>query len=201
MAEAIRPVLREVPAELIGDRVIVRPYHPGDGLNSGRPWMSRGSICFHGCPGDANIRLQKTRRNSYARCMRNGYCVRTCLPGIWERASGRYLGGTGLHRIDWEVPSFEIGYWLRKSAAGNGYMTEAVRLLCNLAFETLGANRVAIHAAAGNLKSAAIPKRLGFVHESTQRNAKRVSNGELVDMLVFAMTPEEYDRTIRVLNL
>jgi RimJ/RimL family protein N-acetyltransferase len=189
--------LREVPNELVGERVIVRPYRPGDGaqlweaVEESRehllPWLPWGDT--HKSPSDSE---------EFARKMEAKWLLREDMPaGIWERATGRYLGGTGLHRIDWEVPSFEIGYWLRKSAVGNGFMTEAVRLLCALAFETLGANRVHIQAAAGNLKSAAIPPRLGFVLESTQRNAKRISTGELVDMLVFAMTPTEYKEVMR----
>jgi hypothetical protein len=54
-------------------------------------------------------------------------------------------------------------------------------------------NRVHITAASGNYKSTAIPPRLGFIHESTQRNSGRMSTGELVDMFVFAMTPKEYE--------
>jgi RimJ/RimL family protein N-acetyltransferase len=192
MAEAVRPVLRNVPDELIGDRVIVRPYRPGDGaqlweaVDESRehllPWLPWGDT--HKSPTDSE---------EFARKMEAKWLLREDMPaGIWERATGRYLGGTGLHRIDWEVPSFEIGYWLRKSAVGHGYMTEAVRLLCTMAFETLGANRVHIQAAVGNHRSAAIPARLGFIHESTQRNAKRITTGELVDMMVFAMTPAEY---------
>ena len=39
---------------------------------------------------------------------------------------GRFLGSSGLHRIDWDVPKFEIGYWCRTSLARRGYITEAV---------------------------------------------------------------------------
>jgi ribosomal-protein-serine acetyltransferase len=111
---------------------------------------------------------------------------------VWENATERLLGGSGLHRINWEIPRFEIGYWLRTSAQGQGFMTEAVALLCRLAFETLGANRVEIHCDARNLKSAALPRRLGFVHEATLRNESRDHFGELRDALVFALTPQDY---------
>ena len=50
---------------------------------------------------------------------------------IFERdvmgREGRFLGGTGLHRIDWTLRSFEIGYWRRKGFGGHGYVTEAAR--------------------------------------------------------------------------
>lgn len=116
------------------------------------------------------------------------------MVGLWDRATGHYLGGSGLHRIDWSVPALEIGYWLRTSAWGKGYASEAVRLLCEFAFESLRANRVEIRCDALNTRSMAVPTRLGFVQEALLRRECRDGNGELRDTLIFAMTPEDYDR-------
>jgi len=41
----------------------------------------------------------------------------------------RFLGTCGLEKIDWTLRAFEIGYWLRTSCVGKGYMTEAVAAL------------------------------------------------------------------------
>jgi ribosomal-protein-serine acetyltransferase len=194
MSEAVRPILIDLPTELIGERVIVRPYLAGDGaqlweaIEESRehilPWLPWGDT--HKTPADSE---------EFVRKMSARWLLREDLPlGIWDRTTGRYLGGTGLHRIDWAVPSFEIGYWLRKSAVGHGYMAEAVRLITRLAFETLSANHVHIHAASGNTRSAAIPPRLGFAHEATLHRSKRLANGELADMMVFVIRPEEYRR-------
>jgi len=106
--------------------------------------------------------------------------------GIWRRDSGDYLGGSGLHPRDWTIPWFEIGYWLRPSAEGHGYMTEAVRLLCDLAFGCLEAQRVHIQCDARNERSAAVARRLGFVHEGTLRSHSRSPDGQLRDTLVFS---------------
>ena len=49
---------------------------------------------------------------------------------IFERvgrdAEGDLLGGTGLHRMDWNARRFEIGYWRRTGHEGRGIATEAV---------------------------------------------------------------------------
>jgi ribosomal-protein-serine acetyltransferase len=188
-------VLIDLPAELLGERVLVRPYRSGDGralweaVEESRehilPWLPWGDSHRSSADSEAFVR----------RCAAQ-WQARESLPvGIWARSNGTYLGGCGLQSIDWDVPSFEIGYWLRRSAVGHGYMTEAVKLLCQLAFETLHANRVFIRVAAGNHRSAAIPPRLGFLREGTLRNCKRDTQGELCDMLVFGMTPEDYDRS------
>ena len=34
-----------------------------------------------------------------------------------------FIGGTGLHRIDWAQRQFEIGYWCRSSRVGEGFVT------------------------------------------------------------------------------
>jgi RimJ/RimL family protein N-acetyltransferase len=82
---------------------------------------------------------------------------------ICERLSGRLLGGTGLHRIQWEGPRFEIGYWLRTSAEGQGYVQEGVTLLTVLAFETLQAQRVQIRMDPRNARSQSVAARVGYV--------------------------------------
>lgn len=56
----------------------------------------------------------------------------------------------------------EIGYWLRTDATGRGVMTAAARALTGLAFGLPGVTRVEIHCDAANLRSAAVPRRLGF---------------------------------------
>src|SRR5260370_30512633 len=82
------------------------------------------------------------------------------ITGIFERATGRFLGGSGLSRIDWTIRRFEIGYWLRTSAIGHGYVTETVQLLTRLAFDRLQANRVEIHMDIRYQRSPSAPLRL-----------------------------------------
>lgn len=191
------PILRALPEQLLGERVLLRPYRAGDGkalfeaVDESRehilPWMPWGSQ--HGSVADSEGMVRKWHSR---------WILREDLAlGVWEQATGRYLGGSGLHRIDWEIPSFEIGYWLRRTAVGNGYMTEAAWMLCRLAFEELSAQRVHIRCAAGNQRSAAIAKRLGFLPEGALRNDKCDTNGELYDMLLFGMTPQDYAAAVQ----
>ncbi|HET7032811.1 MAG TPA: GNAT family N-acetyltransferase, partial [Casimicrobiaceae bacterium] len=112
--------------------------------------------------------------------------------GLWDRASDTFVGSSGLHRIDWSVPSVEIGYWIRSSFEGTGLISEAVAMIAAFAFETLRAQRVRIRCDARNARSAAVPRRLGFVHEATLRNETRNTDGSLRDTLEFGLTPEEF---------
>jgi RimJ/RimL family protein N-acetyltransferase len=96
------------------------------------------------------------------------------------------VGGIGLHRIDWRVPRFEMGYWVRTSHCRRGYATEAVTGCSTFAFEVLGARRVEIRCEAGNERSRRVAERAGFTLEGTLRNEARTLEGQLCDMLLFS---------------
>src|SRR5437868_4151177 len=56
----------------------------------------------------------------------------------------------------------ETGYWLRATATGQGYATEAIGALARLAFLELGVCRVVVCHDPVNAASAGVPHRLGF---------------------------------------
>lgn len=176
---------------LQGERIIVRPYRPEDAENLRaavdesrehvRPWLPFA---------DAHHSVEEAR-DWIIQGMAKWLLREDLNLSVWERASGRYLGGIGLHTHGWDVPAFEIGYWLRKSAEGHGYMAEAVRLLADFAFNELHANRVMIRCDARNARSAGVAERLGFVREARLRNEARANDGSLRDTLIFALTPSD----------
>jgi RimJ/RimL family protein N-acetyltransferase len=98
----------------------------------------------------------------------------------------RLIGSSGLHRIDWTIPKFEAGYWVRTSDERRGYITEAVATLTDFAFETLSARRLEIRASTQNARSRAVPERLGFALEGILRNDARHPDGSLRDTAVYA---------------
>ncbi|MEM7030067.1 MAG: GNAT family N-acetyltransferase [Chloroflexota bacterium] len=107
------------------------------------------------------------------------------------------IGRVGFVKVDWRLSSFEIGYWIRQSYGGQGYMTEAVQTLTDYAFDHLAATRVVIRCHALNERSAAVAQRAGFIHEGTLRSVFRDPfNNTLADLMIFAMV--EKDRGIKV---
>jgi RimJ/RimL family protein N-acetyltransferase len=98
-----------------------------------------------------------------------------------------FIGCCGFPRLDWAVPMFEIGYWLRSDRTGRGYMTEAVQALTRLALDELGARRVEIRSSAANGASGRVAQRAGFALEATLRNHRRETDGTLSDTLIFAL--------------
>jgi RimJ/RimL family protein N-acetyltransferase len=56
----------------------------------------------------------------------------------------------------------EIGYWLRTDATGRGVMTRAVARLTEIGLGLPGIERIEIHCDEANVRSAAVPERLGY---------------------------------------
>lgn len=76
-------------------------------------------------------------------------------------AGGNLIGTVGL--MDRIGPGgLEIGYWLRTGATGRGVMTRAAARVTDIALALPGIDRVEIHCDAANVRSAAVPRRLGY---------------------------------------
>jgi ribosomal-protein-serine acetyltransferase len=108
---------------------------------------------------------------------------------IFLKDTNQFVGSSGLHNPNWDVPKFEIGYWIATRYSGSGYMTEAVQGITNYAFSELKARRLEIRCDTQNLKSKAIPERLGYSLEGTLRNDDvSVGGSSLRDTCIYAKT-------------
>ncbi|HEX6357093.1 GNAT family N-acetyltransferase [Actinophytocola sp.] len=102
---------------------------------------------------------------------------------------GRMAGVAGLMaRIG--PGGLEIGYWLHPAFVGRGVATRTASLLAAEAFRT-GVQRVEIVTDVANLRSAAIPKRLGFVEvERRSPPQEPITPGEDGVDIVWRLTPD-----------
>ncbi len=88
--------------------------------------------------------------------------------------------GTIEFRVDEYNKSGELGYTLCRHFWGRGYMTEAGKLILNLAFNTLGLDRVFAEYDVRNSASGKVLSRLGMTYEGTHRR-NHVVKGVLTD--------------------
>ena len=103
-----------------------------------------------------------------------------------DKTSGELIGKGGFHTINWEIPKFEIGYWVRTSMGGRGYCTEAVNALVAFSKQQLGAKRLEICSDPRNEKSRRVAERCGFALEGILRRNMRDPYGGLRDSCMFA---------------
>ncbi len=184
------PILIDLPYSFETDRLTLRGPLPGDGSRLRdaiiesqaelKPWM----------PWAIDIQSE-VEQEVWARERQLKFLAREDLLFILLlKGTDTIVGASGLHRIDWTVPKFEIGYWVRTSFAGQGYISEAVLGLTSLAFDTLGAQRVEIRCDVNNVRSAAVAQRIGYTLEGIFRNDARDHFGELRDTNIFARVRE-----------
>lgn len=105
---------------------------------------------------------------------------------IYRKEPCEYVGNLGLHHIQWETPSFEIGYWIRTPLTGCGYATEAVAVLTDFAFAHFKDVRVEGRPDERNLRSRRVLERAGFELEGILRNNDRASTGRLRNICVYS---------------
>jgi RimJ/RimL family protein N-acetyltransferase len=185
--DPVDPLLVELPAELLTARLRIVPPKPGDGLMVNRAiaesfaelnrWMDWAATM------PSIIESERFVRDAAARYLR-----RDDLPMFMrKRDTGEFVGASGMHRIDWNVPRFEIGYWCRTSLVGQGYVSEAVVALTRFAFEQLKAARVEIRTDLDNERSWRIAERLGYTLEAIMRRDTRSARGALRDTRLYSM--------------
>ncbi|MFD1888225.1 GNAT family N-acetyltransferase [Paenibacillus wenxiniae] len=180
------PILLDIPNQLESERLLIRAPQAGDGaamneaicesIHELQPWMPWAQQMPTVYESEANLRLAGVK-----------FMERQDLQLLlFHRQTGQFVGSSGLHAIDWQVRKFEIGYWVRTSYAGQGYISEAVRTITHFAVERLQANRIEIHCDASNTQSARVAERCGYTLEGTLRNHKLNMRGSLRDTMIFA---------------
>ena len=185
------PILTDFPESFETERLLIRCPYPGDGpgvhaavnesLDELLPWMDWPRQ--HGTVEDSE---EKVRRDRVRFPERTDLLLLLFLQG-----TNTLVGGSGLHRMDWSVPRFEVGYWCRTRFAGNGYITEAVRAITDFAFEHLGARRVEIRCDSVNERSVRVAQRAGYRLEGELRNAEVGADGGPRNVLVFSTIPKD----------
>lgn len=181
-----KPILIDFPYGFETERLTIRGPLPGDGrgvreavLESQealKPWMPWA--------------MEVLSEENYEIRVREGQLKFLAREDLWMmlllKGTNTYIGGSGLHRIDWRVPKFEIGYWVRSNYAGQGYITEAVNGITDFAFNTLGARRVEIRCDVKNTRSSAVARRAGYTLEGTFHHDARDHFEQLRDTYIFA---------------
>lgn len=112
--------------------------------------------------------------------------------GIWVEHS---LAGVIGCRFAGQNNSSTIGYWLGQEYQGRGLMHSACRALIGYSFTELALNKVEIRCAEKNLRSRAIPERLGFKQEGRIRDAEWLYD-HYVDHIVYGLLAREWIKGI-----
>jgi RimJ/RimL family protein N-acetyltransferase len=180
-------ILDQLPESLHTERLLIRVARPGDGAMFNEaildsqvelaPWL--GWVT----PAPTLAESEAKCCAAHERFLRNEDLMAFFL----TRDTGELAGGSGLHKADWTLRQFEVGYWGRTRFAGSGLMTEGVRALARHAIESLGAHRVFLTTDERNLRSRLLAERAGFEYEGTLRKDRLDLQGRLRNTRVYAI--------------
>jgi len=174
---------------LEGEKIFLRKFRPEDAEQvygnvcepSDRPWAY--TIKDPYSLSDAVAWIEKTHKDWNAR--------EAMQFAIVLKETGEVIGGAGLHTIDWDNRNAEVGYLIRKASRGNGYATEAVRILLNHAFKDLQLNKVCARIFAANEPSKKVLENCGLAVEGTLRK-ERFRDGIYYDELRYGILYSEH---------
>lgn len=183
----MNPLLIEFPTEFSTERLLIRMPKPGDGkavfaavqasIHELKPWIPWAHNQQTEQETEINV------RDSYIKFLKR----EDLRLHIFLKSTGEFIGSSGLHRINWNIPKFEIGYWIDSRYSGNGYITEAVQGITEFAFNELKARRIEIRCDSKNEKNRKIPERLGFTLEGILKNNSLTADGkELRDTCIYS---------------
>lgn len=189
-------IIGKDPAYLIKtERTILRCWQPGDApllkeaidssldhLRLWLPWAEKE-------PEDvsAKVELLRTFRGKFDLGQDFNY-------GIFNHNESLVLGGCGLMcRIGKDA--YEIGYWIRANHINQGLATEVAATLTKVAFVVEKVNRVEIHCDPDNVRSAAVPRKLEFMHEATLRQRKQRSDGTWHDVMIWTLLSSDFSES------
>jgi RimJ/RimL family protein N-acetyltransferase len=198
---------RPLPLPVETERLVVRCYRRDDGPALYRgiiadraallPWMAWART-DHQAESDSIYYVERSRRR-----MEQPDCIDFPM-GMFDRATGELIGGTGLHDIRPGLRQAEIGYWVRGDRHGQGLCTEAIGALASAALTPRdqggwGLRRLVIYNATANVASRRVCEKLGLRLEMRLRRARYLGpdgpggGPGYHDVLGFAVLAEEWD--------
>ncbi|MBN2238867.1 MAG: GNAT family N-acetyltransferase [Dehalococcoidales bacterium] len=168
--------------------VTLRPYTEGDAASltaAAResipeisPWME---WCRPDYANEQSIQWVSSRLAAWEEGSSYDFAIR-------DAATGRYLGGCGLSKIQNDLGLANLGYWVRTSATKKGVATATARLLAGFGFDELDLNRIELVIDCENLASQRVAEKLGAAREGILRN-RLTREYQPVDAIMFSLIP------------
>jgi RimJ/RimL family protein N-acetyltransferase len=172
------------------ERLLLRPFRDDDldalCVIEGDPATAR--YLYSAPRSRAEVRVSLARRKRMTAIEKQGDAIRL---GVELRDGGALVGDVSLHYRSREHGQAEIGFVLHPEHHGHGYATEAVTVLLDLGFGSLGLHRIIGRCDPRNVASTRLMERLGMRREAYHRESEFIK-GEWCDELVYAILAAEW---------
>ena len=190
-------LLMKIPTRLETERLVVRKYKKGDGQdlfalvernnNCQFLWANVEEVASLKTKTEAEIMVRKHEAEWVGRLR--------FVMGVWLKDENKYVGQIWIEPDKWDIPSFEIGWFVDGGYEGMGVAAESARRCLEFLFDNLKAHRVSAIMRDTSPRSWKLAERLGFRREGHLREC-RVENGIRYGLVRYGMLNTEFPGTV-----
>jgi len=192
-------LLTQIPTRIETERLVLRCYQAGDGAwyyamsQKNKPHLARYES------GNAVMTIDTEEEAELVVCdFAAAWTARTAFfMGAFRRDTQAFVAQIYIGVVNWDLPEFEIGFFVDVEHAGQGYVTEATRGTLRFIFEHLGAHRVRLKCDDTNVRSWRVAERCGMVQEGHIRENKKNADGSVSGTLHYGLLRSEFVRSER----
>jgi RimJ/RimL family protein N-acetyltransferase len=190
-------LMLSLPERLATRHLVLRPYKAGDGqayfdvcqrnLDHLLPYEAGNPALHVKSVQDAEILVREFALDWAAR--------QAFFFGAWALSTNDFVAQVYVGPVNWELPEFEIGYFVDCLHQGKGFMTEAIHAVLDFCFVHLHAHRLRIGCNETNIRSWRLAERCGFRREGhiRQQHAHiRCDDGSYSGDYLYGLLRSEY---------
>ena len=191
-------LLLDIPTRIETERLYLRCYQAGDGQ-----WYYRMSQKNHSHlekyeSGNAamSIRSEEDAEITVRSFAADWVARAAFFLGAFTCVDHQFVAQIYIGVVNWDLPEFEIGYFVDVDHEGQGYVSEAVRASLRFIFDYLLAHRVRLECDETNSRSQRVAERCGMIKEAHIRENKKRADGTFSGTLHFGLLRSELDSTV-----
>lgn len=188
-------LLLDIPNRIETERLFLRSYQAGDGT-----WYYSMSQMnkLHLAQFEADNPVMSINNEVDAEIVVRDFAAdwvarKAFFLGVFLKSTQEFVAQIYVGVVNWELPEFEIGYFVDKDHEGQGYVTEATNGALQFCFGSLGAHRVSLKCNDTNARSYSVADRCGMVREGHIRENKKNTNGRMSGTLLYGLLRREYE--------
>ncbi len=183
-------LLMDIPEAIQTERTTIRRYKRGDG-KAIYDFAERNGNREHLAGTADDISELKSVDEAEVKALKHSaeWVKRDrFVAGVWS--DNLFIGEIWIEPMKWEIPSFEIGWFIDKGHEGESLAFEAADACIGFIFNELKAHKVVAKTSDTNQRSAKLADRLGFIREGHERESE-IKDGIRYGTLLYGLLKAE----------
>lgn len=188
-------LLLDVTSHFESDRLNLRSYRAGDGPCYYSVYLRNREHLMR-YESDNVVMEVKSEEDAeiIVRDLAANWIARKCFfIGAFDKRDGQFVAQIYVGAVSWDLPEFQIGFFVDKEHEGQGYVTEAVKATLGFIFNSLRAYRVSAECDETNIRSYRVAERCGMIREGFSRENKRNADGTISGTLHYGLLRHEFE--------